>query len=167
MHVPGHEAWKREHATHVLPEEEARHLGFLVLMDCDNCLHQNTHNLVGELIQHDGQQPSCNWHMPTGGQTTVMHLSYKLQGKQHDTTHIYIPTSVILSSNKYQDVLEMQSFDFIWYMPGQSAYLHVDCCGRGVRQQQHHEEERVRSGKDMQPMCQDYHSSPCRHFRKD
>ena len=83
VHVPGHEAWKREHATHVLPEEEARHLSFLVLMDCDNGLHQDTpwHDLVGHLIQQDGSSSSCNWHMPIGRQSTAMHLIYKLEGK--------------------------------------------------------------------------------------
>ena len=97
----------------------------------------------------------------------VMHLSYKLQGKQRDATHTYRSTSVILSSDEARDVLKTQPFgltrrfESMGYVPGRSAYLHVDCRGRGVRQEQHHEEERVRSGKDTPPMCQDYHSSPC------
>ncbi len=67
-----------------------------LLMDCDNCLHQDTQNLIGdltlsyswivttvcikeqlgELIQHDGVAPSCSWHMPTGRQITYF-ASYK------------------------------------------------------------------------------------------
>lgn len=80
-------------------------------------------------------------------------------------------TPVILGSNEAQEVFKTQNFgltrgfEFIGYMPGHSAYLHVDCRGRGVRQKQHHEEERVGSGEHMPPMCQDYHSSPCRHPR--
>ena len=60
-----------------------------------------------KLIQRDSQYPPCKWHVPTIPQTTAM-PTYKLEGKQHDTTK---KTSVILGSNEAQDVLKIQTFE--------------------------------------------------------
>ena len=44
-HVAGHETGEGEHAAHVLPEEDARHLLLPVLVDGDNSLQQHKQTL--------------------------------------------------------------------------------------------------------------------------